>query len=426
MTDFYDALETRDPAAREAALMAALPRQVAHAQAGTAAWAEILRGVDAAAVTDRGALAALPVTRKHELLERQQAQRAAADGDPFGGFAAVGWQGLARSPNAARALRVFQSPGPIYEPEGSGVDYWRSARALFAAGFRAGDLVHNSFSYHLTPAGAVMESGCHALGCTVFPGGIGNTELQLQAMLELRPQGYAGTPSFLKILLDKANEAGTALSSLTKALVSGEAFPPSLRDAVRARGVDAFQCYATADLGLIAYETAAREGLVLAEGVIVEIVRPGTGDVLPPGEVGELVVTTLNADYPLIRFGTGDLSALLPGACPTGRTAPRIKGWMGRADQTTKVRGMFVHPEQVAAIVRRHPEITKARLVVSGEMANDTMRLCAEVGARPSGLEGRIADSIRDLTKMRGEVELLDPGSLPNDGKVIEDARSYR
>jgi phenylacetate-CoA ligase len=423
MSEFHDALETRDPAEREAALLAALPAQVARAQSATRAYAEILHGIDPRSVTTRAALAALPVTRKHELLARQQAERGAAGGDPFGGFSAIGWRGLLR---ASGARRVFQSPGPIYEPEGAAADYWRSARALFAAGFRAGDLVHNSFSYHLTPAGSMMESGCHALGCTVFAGGIGNTELQLQAMLELRPQGYVGTPSFLKILLDKAADSGTALPWLAKALVSGEAFPPSLRDAIRARGVEGYQCYATADLGLIAYETAAREGLVLDEGVIVEIVRPGTGDPVVEGEVGELVVTTLNADYPLIRFGTGDLSALLPGRCPSGRTAPRIKGWMGRADQTTKVRGMFVHPEQVAAIVRRHPEVVKARLIVSGEMANDSMRLHVEVDARPEGLQASIADSIRDLTKMRGEVELVAPGSLPNDGKVIEDARSYQ
>lgn len=421
MSEFLDALETRDPALREAALMAALPAQVARAQAASPALAEILRGVAAAGVTSRSALAALPVTRKHELLARQQATRAAG-GDPFGGFSAIGWRGLARP---AGARRVFQSPGPIYEPEGTAPDYWRSARALYAAGLRAGDLVHNSFSYHLTPAGSMMESGCHALGCTVFAGGVGNTELQLQAITELGPQAYVGTPSFLKILLDKAADGGIALPSLTKALVSGEAFPPSLRDWLAARGVTAYQCYATADLGLIAYETAAREGLVLDEQVIVEIVRPGTGDPVAAGEVGELVVTSLNPDYPLVRFGTGDLSALLPGRCPTGRTAPRIKGWMGRADQTTKVRGMFVHPGQVADVARRHPEVLKARLVVAGEMASDRMTLQVETRGAPDGLAARIADSVRDVTKMRGEVELLAPGSLPNDGKVIEDARRY-
>lgn len=417
---YYDSLETRDPAEREAALMAALPSQVAHAQARTSAFAEILHGVDARSITSRDALAKLPVTRKHELLERQQARRST---DVFGGFSAVGWRGL-RSASGAR--RVYQSPGPVYEPEGEARDYWRMARALYAAGFRAGDLVHNSFSYHLTPAGSMMETGAHAIGCTVFPGGVGNTELQLQAMSELQPHGYIGTPSFLKIALEKATEQGMKLPSLTKALCSGEAFPPSLRDAFRERGVEGYQCYGTADLGLVAYETIAREGLVLDEQIIVEIVRPGTGEPVPNGEVGEVVVTTLNPDYPLIRFGTGDLSAVLAGTCPTGRTAPRIKGWMGRADQTTKVRGMFVHPGQVDAAVKRHPEVKRARLVVSGEMANDRMLLRVEVAGQPEGLAARLADSLRDITKLRSDVELVAPGSLPNDGKVIEDARSYR
>ncbi|HEX2010041.1 MAG TPA: AMP-binding protein, partial [Roseateles sp.] len=359
----------------------------------------------------------LPVTRKHELLARQQERRANhPDEGPFGGFSAIGW-------GAAR--RVFQSPGTIYEPEGGRRDYWRVARALFAAGLRAGDLAHNSFSYHLTPAGSMMETGAHALGCTVFPGGVGNTELQLQAMAELKPQAYVGTPSFLKILLDKAAELGQPLS-VVKALVSGEAFPPSLRDWLAVRGVAAYQCYATADIGLIAYETAAREGLVLDEGVIVEIVRPGTGDPLPDGEVGELVVTTLNPDYPLIRFGTGDLSAVLPGRCPTGRSNTRIKGWMGRADQSAKVRGMFVHASQVAEIARRFPVVGRARLVVEGEMANDRMTLKLELaGAAPEGLAEQVAVAIRDVTKLRGAVQLLAAGSLPNDGRVIEDARKY-
>ena len=423
---FFDHLETRPHAVREADLMQRLPAQVARAQALAPAFAERLAGIDAAAVTSRAALAALPVTRKHELLERQKAQRSAgSSGDPFGGFATIGWRGRA----AVRgARRVFQSPGTIYEPEGEAADYWRAARALFAAGFRAGDLVHNSFSYHLTPAGSMMESGAHASGCTVFPAGVGNTELQLQAMTELAPHAYVGTPSFLKILLDKAADAGTVVPSLTKALVSGEACPPSLRDWFLARGVAAYQCYATADLGLIAYETSAREGLVLDEGVIVEIVRPGTGDPVAEGEVGELVVTTLNPDYPLIRFGTGDLSALLPGLCPTGRTHTRIKGWMGRADQTAKVRGMFVHPSQVADVVRRHTEIGKARLVVSGEMADDHMTLQIEVKdehTSSAGLAERVAQTVRDLTKLRAEVQLHTPGSLPDDGKVIDDTRRY-
>ena len=317
-------------------------------------------------------------------------------------------------------------PGPIYEPEGLAPDYWRVARALFAAGFRAGDLIHNSFSYHLTPAGSMMETGALALGCTVFAGGVGNTELQLQAMADLKPHAYCGTPSFLRIVMEKAAETGLALPSLTKALVSGEAFPPSLRDWLAERGVQGYQCYATADVGLIAYETPAREGLVIDEGVLVEIVRPGTGDPVTEGEVGEVVVTVLHADYPLVRFGTGDLSAVLAGTCPSGRTNTRVRGWMGRADQTAKVRGMFVHPSQVAEVTRRHPEVQRARLIVSGEMANDRMVLQVEVPEHPEGLTERIADSVRDVTKLRADVVLCAPGSLPNDGKVIEDARSYR
>lgn len=418
-TEHYDALETRDPAAREAALLCALPAQVAAARA-CPALAEALRDVDADAITTRAALARLPVTRKHELLERQQAARTAG-GDPFGGFSALGWrrQGAART-----ARRVFQSPGPIYEPEGHTADYWRFGRALFAAGIRAGDLVHNSFSHHLTPAGSMMETGAHAIGAATFPGGVGNTELQLQAMAELRPDAYAGTPSFLRILLERAEAQGLPLPSLSKASVGGEAFPPALRDWFAARGVHAFQNYGTADLGLVAYETAARQGLVLDEGVIVEIVRPGTGDPVPDGEVGEVVVTPLNPDYPLLRFGTGDLSATLPGPCPTGRTHTRIRGWLGRADQTAKVRGMFVHPSQVAEVLRRHPEVARARLVVSGEMADDRMTLHAECALRPEGLAGALAASLREVTKLRAEVVLAAPGTLPNDGKVIEDTRA--
>jgi phenylacetate-CoA ligase len=418
-TTHHDALEAREPAERERALMAALSAQVAHAQAHTAAFAASLAGIDATQVNSRSALARLPVIRKHELLERQRDPNAP---DVFGGFSTLGWGAV---PAARRALRVFASPGPIHEPEGNDADYWRMARALFAAGFRGGDLAHNSFSYHFTPAGAMMESGAFALGCTVFPAGTGQTEQQVQAMAALRPAGYIGTPSFLKIILEKADELGVALPSLTKASVGGEAFPPSLRDWLQARGVTAYQSYGTADLGLIAYETEAREGLVIDEGVIVEIVRPGTSEPLPDGEVGEVVVTTLNPGYPLIRFGTGDLSAVLAGPCPTGRTNTRIKGWMGRADQTAKVRGMFVHPAQVAEIARRHPEVRKARLVVSGEMANDRMTLHVEVTGAPEGLPARLAEAVRDVTKLRGEVQLCAVGSLPNDGKVIEDARSY-
>ena len=415
MTDFYDALETRDPAERERDLLAALPRQIIQAQTAAPAFATILADVKPAEVSSRAALAALPVTRKSELLALQKERRAS---DAFGGFAAIA--------RGARMPRVFASPGPIYEPEGAARDYWRTARALYAAGFRAGELIHNSFSYHMTPAGSIMETGAHALGCTVFAGGTGQTEQQIDAIADLRPDGYAGTPSFLKILLEKASERGTPLRSMTKALVSGEAFPPSLRDAIAALGVQGMQCYATADLGLIAYETAAREGLVLDEGVIVEIVRPGTGDPVPEGEVGEIVVTTLNPDHPLIRFGTGDLSAVLPGPCPTGRTNTRIKGWMGRADQTAKVRGMFVHPSQVAEIARRFPEVRKARLVVEGETGEDRMTLRLECENAPQGLAERVAEAIREVTKLRGEVTVGAIGSLPNDGKVIEDARSYK
>ncbi len=415
MNEYYDALETRDPAQREADLMAALPQQVAHAKENAAAFKQILADVDAGAVISRDALARLPVTRKHELLERQKAQRAS---DPFGGFSA-----LVRGPKMPRA---YASPGPIYEPEGTGRDYWRAARAMFAAGFRSGNLVHNAFSYHMTPGAFIMESGAHAVGCTVFPAGVGQTEQQLQAIAELRPDAYSGTPSFLRILVEKAQELGTDISSIRKAMTGGEALPPSLREWFAQQGIAVYQCFATADLGLIAYETESLQGMVLDEGVIVEIVRPGTGDPVAPGEVGELVVTTLNPGYPLIRFGTGDLSALLPGTCPTGRTNTRIKGWMGRADQTTKIRGMFVHPGQVADIARRFPEVLKARLVVSGEMANDVMTLKVEAASAPQGLDARIGEAIRDITKLRGDVQLLQPGSLPNDGKVIEDARSYK
>jgi len=418
MTDFFDAMEARDAAEREAALLTALPLQVAHAKLASPAFAEILKDVNPAEVTHRAALAKLPVIRKHELLELQLSSRSRG-GSVFGGFSTAGF--------GASMLRVFASPGPIYEPEGTARDYWRMARAIYAAGFRAGDLIHNSFSYHFVPAGSMMETGAHALGCTVFPGGTGQTEQQVQAMAELKPAGYIGTPSFLKIILEKAAEMGVALPGVTKAMFGGEAFPPSLRDWFLAQGVAGYQCYATADVGSIAFETAAREGLVVDEGVLLEIVRPGTGDPVADGEVGEVVVTSLNPMYPLIRFGTGDLSAVLPGCCPTGRTNTRIKGWMGRADQTTKIRGMFVHPGQVDTIVKRFPEVTRARLVVTGEMANDAMTLKVETACSgPDGLAGKLVDAIRDVTKLRGQVEVVLPGSLPNDGKVIEDARSYQ
>ena len=417
MTDHFDKLETRVPEQREAELMTALPALVRRAQE-LPALGQVLAGVDAATVTSRAALARLPVTRKGELLDRQMASRKT---DPFGGFSAIGWRGMKRS----GATRVYQSPGPIYEPHGQSADYWRAGRALKAAGFEAGDLVHNSFSYHLTPGAWIMESGAHALGCTVFPGGVGNTELQLQAIVDLQPDAYCGTPSFLRILVEKAAETHTPIASIKKALVSGEAFPPSLRDWLGERGIQGYQAYATADAGLIAYESASRQGLIVDESIILEIVRPGTGDPVADGEVGEVVVTVLNHDYPLVRFGTGDLSAVLPGTCPTGRTNVRIKGWMGRADQTTKIRGMFVHASQVAEIVKRHPEVSKARIVVEGEMANDRMTVKVEAAAS-SALIQAVAASVKDVTKLRADhVELVLPGSLPNDGKVIEDARRY-
>jgi phenylacetate-CoA ligase len=418
MMKYYDTLEARSSQDREVALMAALPDVIRHAQHSTGAYAQLLQGVDPAGVNSRAALARLPVTRKHELLERQKEGRAAtgAARDPFGGFCA-----LVRGPGMGR---VFASPGPIYEPEGRRADYWRAARALFAAGFRAGDLVHNAFSYHMTPGAFILESGAHAIGCSVFPAGVGQTEQQLQAIADLQPNAYTGTPSFLRILVEKAQEAGQTLP-ITKALVSGEACPPSLTAWFAQQGIAVYQCFATADLGLIAYETEARQGLVVDEGVIVEIVRPGTGDPVPDGEVGEMVVTTLNPDYPLIRFGTGDMSAVLAGSCPTGRSNVRIKGWMGRADQTTKIKGMFVHPGQIADVLKRHPEAKKARLVVTGEMANDQMLLKVESGSSNTDLAKAIGESLRESTKLRGDIELVAVGSLPNDGKVIEDARSY-
>lgn len=409
MTGHFDTLETRDPRQRERDLLVRLPAQIAHAKANAPWFAESLRNVDPSAIDSRAALAQLPVVRKHELIELQKRHR------PFGGLVAARWGQMGR---------VFSSPGPIYEPEGRNPDYWRTARALFAAGFRAGDLVHNSFSYHMTPGAWILEGGALALGCTVFPGGVGQTEQQLQAMADLQPQGYVGTPSFLRILLDKADELGLKIPALTKALVSGEAFLPPVREAFAARGITGYQAYATADLGVIAYETPAREGLVVDEEVIIEIVRPGTGDPVPAGEVGEVVVTTFNATYPLIRFGTGDLSAILPGISPCGRTNLRIRGWLGRADQTTKVKGMFVHPEQVAAVQKRHPEILRARLVVTNPDSSDAMTLRCE-GSGDAAATATIADSLRELTKLRGTVEFVAPGTLPNDGKVISDERKY-
>ncbi len=405
---FYDDLEIRPPEQREAALMQALRSQLAHAKAHAPAFAAILADVDPEEIVDRRTLALLPVTRKSELIERQRAA------PPFGGFAAV--------PTGALA-RIFSSPGPIYDPEGRGRDYWRMARALYAAGFRAGDVVHNCFSYHLTPAGSMLESGAHALGCTVVPGGTGQSEQQVRTIADLKPAGYVGTPSFLAIILDKAGELGIDISGLGKALVSGEAFPTGLRQRFAAAGIAALQCYGTADLGLVAYESPAREGLILDEGIIVEIVQPGTGDPVGPDKVGEIVVTTLTRDYPLIRFGTGDLSAYLPGTSPCGRTNHRIKGWMGRADQAAKVKGMFVQPAQIAELIRRHREIIRARLVIAHDAHGvDTMILKVEMG-EPAEDVARIAATLQALTKLRGTVSRVPTGSLPNDGKVIDDTR---
>jgi phenylacetate-CoA ligase len=349
------------------------------------------------------------VTRKSALIELQQ-QR-----PPFAGLTTTA---------PGQLKRIFASPGPIYDPEGHGPDWWRFARALFAAGFRRGDVIHNAFAYHFTPAGAMVESGAHALGCAVFPGGVGQTEAQARAIAALKPAGYAGTPSFLKLLHEKGRELGLDLGSLAKALVGGEALPGSLRAELAGFGTDVLQCYGTADLGLIAYESEARDGMIVDEQVILEIVRPGTGDPVPEGEVGEVVVTSFNPDYPLIRFATGDLSAILAGPSPCGRTNQRIKGWLGRADQTTKVRGMFVHPAQVAEVVRRHGEITRARLVVDRDGNNDTMTLlCATTAPPGEGLAAAIAQSIQAVCKLRGEVKLIAADALPNDGKIIEDRR---
>jgi phenylacetate-CoA ligase len=407
---FYDPLETRDPEVREADLMARLARQVAHARSGTAYYRQTLAGVEAAACATRAALARLPLTRKRDLIELQKAA------PPFGGLNAL-------APGEAR--RVFASPGPIYELQGGDVDHWRMARVLFAAGFRRGDLIHNCFSYHFTPGAFLMEGGARKLGCAVFPGGVGQTEQQVQAMVDLRPDGYVGTPSFLRIIVDKADEMGADISSLKKALVSGEALPGSTRAGLAERGIVVRQCYATADIGAIAYESAAAEGMVVEEDLLVEIVRPGTGDPVPDGEVGEVVVTSFNTDYPLIRFATGDLSAILPGISPCGRTNIRLRGWLGRADQTTKIKGMFVHPEQVAEIARRFPEVARLRLVVDNPDAQDRMVLHCEIREIPDGLSGKLAECLREQTKLRGSIEIVAPGGLPNDGKVIEDRRVY-
>ncbi|HEX7076678.1 MAG TPA: AMP-binding protein [Hyphomicrobiaceae bacterium] len=406
----FDQLETRDPEQREIALFNLLPSVIRRAKELAPGWARHLADVDPDAVTSREALAKLPILRKSSLPELQIAQL------PFGGFATAAPSEMAR---------IYMSPGPILEPEGFGEDWWRTARALFAAGFRKGDIVHNTFSYHLTPGAWILDAGARALGCTVVAAGPGNTEQQLEAIARLNPTAYVGVPDYLKILLDKAREAGREIKSFKRAVVSGGALFPSLRQEYRDRGIEVFQMYATADVGVIAYESSALDGMIVDEGVIVEIVQPGTGDPLPPGEVGEVVVTSFNRDYPMIRLATGDLSAVIEGVSPCGRTNMRIKGWLGRADQTTKVKGMFVHPGQVATVAKRYPELGRVRLVVGRSGEQDTMVLKAESKSQDPALAARVAETLQDVTKLKGVVELVGPGTLPNDGKVIVDERTY-
>src|SRR5262245_61001930 len=387
MPGHHDSLEIRDPAVREREQFARLGDIIARAMSASG-WAKHLDGVDPGSVASRVSLASLPVLRKSDISEMQKTN------PPFGGLNVA-------VPGKMRRLLV--SPGPIFEPEGRGNDWWGAARALNAAGFRAGDIVHNSFAYHLTPGGFILESGAHALGCAVIPGGVGNTEQQLDAIVHYRPAGYVGTPDFLKILLDLAQSTGKDASSIRRGLVSGAALPSSLREELGRRGVAVLPCYATAELGVIAYESEAREGLIVNESVIVEIVRPGTGDPVPDGEVGEVVVTSFNPDYPMVRLGTGDLSAVMPGVSPCGRTNVRLKGWLGRADQTAKVKGMFVHPKQIAELASRHPELKRLRLVVAREAEQDTMTLLAESEASGAALESAIAANLQSITKLRGD-----------------------
>ena len=409
MSDFYDKLETRSADQRATDLAKSLPALIAHAKASAPAYAALLANHDPAEITSPEALASLPLTRKSALIEQQAANA------PFAGLTAV---------PAGDLACIYQSPGPINDAEGRDADYWRVARALFAAGFRKGDILHNCFAYHFTPAGSMIQTGALALGCAVFPAGPGQTEQQIQAIRSVAPTGYAGTPSFLKIILEKADETGEALPSLKRALVAGEALFPAVRQGFADRGIAVRQFYGTADLGNIAYESEAQDGLIVDEGVIVEIVRPGTGQPVAEGEVGEVVVTTTATAYPLIRFATGDLSCFLPGISPCGRTNSRLKGWMGRADQGTKIKGMFVHPPQVAAIVSRHPEINRARLVVSGDNNTDIMTLICETGAGSDALRDAITASVRAVTKLGAQIDFTTPGTLPNDGIVIEDARN--
>ena len=408
MDDFYDALETRDPALREEQQFDELKKQLHNARDHAPAYAAILADVDIASVNDRITLSVIPLTRKSDIAERQ------SELPPLGGYAAAPMDSF---------YNVFASPGGIFEPGAARDDYWNFARGLYAAGIRAGDLIHNTFSYHFTPAGLMVDSAARALGCPVFPGGIGQTELQVQVMARLKPRAYCGTPSFLKIILDKAAEMKISVDTLSLGLVGGEALPGSLRTELSDSGVDVVQFYGTADLGMVAYESSAKEGMILEEKVIVEIVRPGTGEPVAEGEVGEIVVTTLSPEYPLIRFATGDLSAFMSGNSPCGRTNRRIKGWMGRADQTAKVRGMFVHPSQVASVVSRHDELLRARLVIGRVDNQDVMTLKCEIENHQESIEQLIEQSVREICKLRADIELCPAGALPNDGVVIEDAR---
>ncbi len=411
MSDFYDSLETRSPEQREADLMRRLPGLLANAVGNARGWDNWLRGIEPGSVDSRAALATLPVLRKSELGALQQAD------PPFGGLVTV---------PTGQLGALYMSPGPVFDAEARGDDPWRAARALYAAGIRSGDVLQNCFGYHMTPGAWMVHQAARKLGCAIIPAGIGQTEQQLDLIRMFKPDAYVGTPSFLRIMIEKAQQTGADISNLKRALVAAEALPPSLRQWFLDQGLEqVLQWYGTADLGLIAYETHAQDGMVLEEELILEIVRPGTNDPVAEGEVGEIVVTSFNPVYPLIRFGTGDLSAILPGASPCGRTNTRIKGWMGRADQATKVRGMFVRPEQVNTIAKRFPEIRKARLTVSGEMANDQMVLRCEVAGQPDGLVEKITGALREATKLRGSVELIEPGTLPNDGLVIEDVRKY-
>ena len=408
--DHFDQLETRDPEQRELAQFNLLPDLIRQAIAAAPGWADHLKGIDPGAANSREGLA--------DAAGAAQVRRCTSC-RPSGRRSAASPRRRQRS-----VARVFMSPGPIFEPEGHGEDWWRAARALYAAGVRKGDIVHNTFAYHLTPGGWILDSGARALGCAVIAAGPGNTEQQLEVIQTLKPTVYVGVPDYLKILLDKAKETGKDATSFKKAMVGGGALFPSLRAEYKQRGVATFQTYATADLGIIAYESQALEGMIVDEGVIVEIVRPGTGDPVPAGEVGEVVVTSFNRDYPMIRFATGDLSAVLPGASPCGRTNMRIKGWLGRADQTTKVKGMFVHPEQVAEVAKRHAGVGRVRLVVGRAGEQDIMTLHAEA-QDDAGLKAKLAETLQAVTKLKGEVEIVAPGSLPNDGKVIADERTY-